>query len=228
MVDKNPYEKDDVNVPDFTNQETNGDGPIFDMDTTSISTQTDPFDPIEEAESSSKTAIVVLIAFLILFVIGSITGWIFGITKSKEAANIKEEFDSYKITAQKQISDLETQVSTLEASIQTPTVTPESTTTTEGESSTTTTSGTLYKVVSTTGLSVRPAAGKTDAYAAYDKLKADVQKKVSNNGTSVSIANGTEIGILSTQTVGSQVWGQIDDNAWICLKDGNDELATKK
>ena len=84
MVDKNPYENDDVDVPNFGETEEKGADPIFNMDTTSVTPETDAYTTEEEAESSSKVAIVVLIVFLVLFLVGTISGWLFGISKSNE------------------------------------------------------------------------------------------------------------------------------------------------
>lgn len=218
MIDKNPYEKDDVNVPNFTNQETNGDGPIFNMDTTSITTQTDSFDPMEEAESSSKTAIIVLVAFLILFVIGSITGWIFGITKSKEAANVQEEFDTYKVTSQKQITDLESQVSALQLEIE---ANKNNNTSSEGSTSTdpgTKTEANTYYLMEES-VSVRPSAGATDSYADYSKLPDDIKNIVYQDGSKVT-TRAAKFPVYETKTVGSTNWGRIADNAWVCIDYG--------
>lgn len=230
MIDKNPYEKDDVNVPDFTNQETNGDGPIFNMDTTSITTQTDSFDPMEEAESSSKTAIIVLVAFLILFVVGSITGWIFGITKSKEAANVQEEFDTYKVTSQKQITDLESQVSALQLEIEeNKNNSNNDNTSSEGSTSTgtgTATEANTYYLMEE-GVTVRTGAGTANSAVDYSKLPDDIKNIVNNvvdkdntKNNTVTTRNAKFPVYETKQDSEGLTWGRIADGAWVCLKFG--------
>ena len=234
MIDKNPYEKDDVNVPNFSNQETNGNEPIFDMDTTSVTSQTDSFDPMEEAESSSKTAIIVLIAFLILFLIGSISGWIFGISKSKEVSTLQADFDKYKETSKKQISDLETQISELQVQIQqgntatnTDTNTDNNATsggTTSTDPGTKTEANTYYLMQE--GVTVRTGAGTSNAPVNYDSLPTDIKNIVNNVVDKDNSKNNTvttrsaKFPVYETKTVDNKNWGRIADGAWVCIDFG--------
>lgn len=218
MVDKNPYEKDEVDVPDFGETEEKANDPIFNMDTTSVIPETDSFNVEEEAESSSKTAIIVLIVFLVLFLVGAISGWLFGISKSGEVSRVLQEYDAYKVKTQKQITDLETQISTLKLEIEQNSIS-------EGDS---TPSGTGEKTDSNTfylmedGVKVRTGAGTSFDVVNYDKLPNDIKDLVVYDKASKSVTTKkAKFPVLETKKDSSnQTWGRIADNAWVCLEFG--------
>lgn len=229
MIDKNPYEKDDVDVPNFGDSQDKGNDPIFNMDTTSISPETDSFSIEEEAESSSKTAIIVMVVFMVLFLIGAISGWLFGINKSGEATRAKEELDQYKITAQKQITDLETQLSTITLERDTlkaqQTVSNENTGT--GDNTGTNATGPGTKTEANTyylmdeGVGVRSGAGTSNAYVDYNKLPQDIQNLVyyDKEGKKVT-TRPKKFPVYEIKQAGNQNWGRIADNAWVCIDYG--------
>lgn len=225
MVDKNPYENDDVEVPNFGEAEEKGAEPIFNMDTTGITPETDAYTTEEEAESSSKVAIVVLIVFLVLFLVGTISGWLFGISKSNEVNTIKEESSALEVKLNKQITDLQTKVTTLEAELAAAKTTDTTTTdggeTQSGNSNTTA----IAKYSMQDGVSVRTGAGTNFDLANYDKLPGDVKDLVvydkDKDGKIKSLTTKNVVfSIYETKTNGSQNWGRIADNAWICLDYG--------
>lgn len=233
MVDKNPYEKDEeVNVPDFGDSEDKGTDPIFNMDTTGLSSETDSYSVEEEAESSSKTAIIVLIVFLVLFLVGAVSGWIFGISKSNEVSTITEEYTAYKEKTQKQITDLETQVSTLQAKV-TELESNTSSNSTEGGS---TSSGTGTKTEANTYYSmkadvkVRTGAGTSYEIANYDKLPNEIKDIVLYDAASKTITTkAAKFPIYETKEDSSKnLWGRIADNAWVCLKYQGEDWGTKQ
>ena len=222
IIDKNPYEKDDVEVPNFGDQNTGGGDPIFNMDTTSVSRETESFDIEEEAESSSKVAIVVLVVFLVLFLIGSVTGWIFGISKSKEVTSITEEYDAYKVKTKKQITDLEAQVSTLKLLVEQAKPVESETgdgTTSSGEG-TKTEANTFYLMED--GVAVRTGAGTSFDVVNYDKLPNDIKDLVFYDKDSKKVTTRkVKFQILETKNDSSNTtWGKICDGAWVCLKYG--------
>lgn len=222
MVDKNPYEKDDVNVPNFGDAEDKGNEPIFNMDTTSVVPETDSFDIEEEAESSSKAAIIVLVVFLVLFLVGAVSGWLFGISKSREVTKAYEEYDAYKAKTQKQITDLETQVSTLQAQIaQNSSSSSESSSSEPGEK---TEANTYYLMDQ--GISVRNSAGSTE-FADYSKLPNDIKDLVFQDGKKITTRN-VKFPVSETKEVGGNIWGKIADNAWVCIKYGSEEWGKKQ
>ena len=226
MVDKNPYENDDVEVPNFGEVEEKGADPIFNMDTTGVVPETDAYTTEEEAESSSKVAIVVLIVFLVLFLVGTISGWIFGITKSNEVNTIKEEASALSVKLNSQITELNTKVASLEAELPPAKSSGSSTTTTPTDSGNTQTPSNsnttaIAKYSMQDGVSVRTGAGSTFGYVSYDKLPNDVKDYVVyDKATGAVTTRNTVIPIYETKTNGSQNWGRIADNAWICLDYG--------
>lgn len=230
MIDKNPYEKDDdVNVPNFGESQDKGNDPIFNMDTTSISPETDSFSIEEEAESTSKVAIIVLVVFMVLFLVGAISGWLFGITKSGEVTRVKEELDQYKITAQKQITDLETQLSTVTLERDTLKAQQATTNTTDttGDNTGTNATGPGTKTEVNTyylmdeGVGVRTGAGTSNAYVDYNKLPQDIQNLVyyDKEGKKVT-TRAAKFPVYEIKQAGNQNWGRIADNAWVCIDYG--------
>ena len=227
MIDKNPYEKDDVDVPNFGEPQERQNDPIFNMDTTSISPETDSFSIEEEAESSSKTAIIVLVVFLVLFLIGSISGWLFGLSKSGEVSRVQEDFDSYKMSAESKYNSLQEEYSVLAAELEQ--LKAQQTVSTEtGETGGTTSIGEGTKVEAGTyylmeeGIGVRTGAGTSNAYVDYTKLPKDIQDLVyyDKEGKKVT-TRPVKFPVYETKTDSeSQTWGRIADNAWVCLKYG--------
>ena len=223
MVDKNPYENDDVEVPNFGETEEKGTNPIFNMDTTGIVPETDAFTTEEEAESSSKVAIIVLIVFLVLFLVGTISGWLYGISKANEANTIKEESSALEVKLNKQITDLQTKVSTLEAELA---ATKTTDTTTPTDSGNTQSSGNsnataIAKYSMQDGVSVRTGAGANFEFVNYDKLPNDVKDLVVHDTATKAVTTRAKVfPVYETKTNGSQNWGRIADNAWICLDYG--------
>ena len=218
MVDKNPYEKDDVDVPNFGEPESKENDPIFNMDTTSVTSETDTLSLEEEAESSSKVAIVVLIILLVLFLVGAVARLIFGFSKSKEVSTITEEYSAYKEKASKEINELQAKVSTLETELAS---LKSSGTTTGGESSTgtgtQTEANTYYSMDE--GVGVRPSAGDTSKYADYNKLPTDIKDKVYQNGNTIT-TRSAKFPVYETKQVDGKNWGRIADNAWVCIDYG--------
>ena len=224
MVDKNPYENDDVDVPNFGETEEKGADPIFNMDTTSVTPETDAYTTEEEAESSSKVAIVVLIVFLVLFLVGTISGWLYGISKANDVNTIKEEASALEVKLNKQITDLQTKVSTLEAELAQ--AKAASTTTTTDGSGNTQTSGNsnttaIAKYSMQDGVLVRTGAGANFEFVNYDKLPNDVKDLVVHDTATKAVTTRNKVfPVYETKTNGSQNWGRIADNAWICLDYG--------
>ena len=218
MVDKNPYENDDVEVPNFGETEEKGADPIFNMDTTGVVPETDAYTTEEEAESSSKVAIVVLIVFLVLFLVGTISGWLFGISKSNEVNTVKEEASTIEKKLNEEITSLQTQVSTLTAELE---AAKAATTTTTDSGSTqpgTSTPANTYYLMED-GVSVRPSAGSTDSYADYSKLPDDIKNIVYQDGKKVT-TRAAKFPVYETKEVGGKSWGKVADNAWVCLDYG--------
>ena len=221
MIDKNPYENDDVNVPNFGETEEKGSDPIFNMDTTSVTPDTDAFSVEEEAESSSKAAIIVLIVFLVIFLVGAVAGLLFGISKNSEVARVTEEFDAYKIKAQKQITDLETQVSTLQLENEQNNNSSEGTTSGTGEK---TEANTYYSI--TDGVKVRTGAGTGFDIVNYDKLPNEIKDIVLYDKASGSVTTkSAKFPVYETKDGDGHTWGRIADGAWVCI---DKDLATKQ
>lgn len=229
MIDKNPYEKDDVNVPNFGDAGDKENEPIFNMDTTSVMPETDTLNIEEEAESSSKVAIVVLIILLVLFLVGAVAGLLFGFSKSKEVSTVMEEYDAYKVKTQKQINDLETQVSTLTAENA---ELKSSSSTSTGDSnssgtSTQTTANTYYLMDA--DIKVRTGAGTSYDVVNYDKLPSDIKDLVIyNKDTKAVTTKKAKFPVYETKQEGNNLWGRIADNAWVCIKYGNEEWGKKQ
>lgn len=222
MVDKNPYEKDEVNVPNFGETEEKGSEPIFNMDTTSVIPETDAFSVEEEAESSSKTAIIVLIVFLVIFLVGAVAGLLFGISKNSEVARVKEEYDAYKVKTQKQITEYETQISTLQLELE-----QSKSNSNEGSADGTgekTEANTYYKI--TDGVKVRTGAGTSFSIVDYDKLPADIKDLVLYDKASKSVTTkSAKFPVYETKEADGHTWGRIADGAWACI---DKDLATKQ
>ena len=222
MVDKNPYENDEVNVPNFGETEEKGVDPIFNMDTTNVTSETDSYDAEEEAESSSKLAIIILIVFLVLFLAGAVAGLLYGFSKAKEVNTIKEESTAMQAKYEAQINELNTKVSELEVALeQAKTTPPESTSSEGGSSSQTTTSTAIAKYSMQDGVSVRTGAGTNYGIVNYDKLPNDVKDLVVYDQATKAVTTRNKVfPIYETKQNGTQNWGRIADNAWICIDYG--------
>ena len=222
MVDKNPYENDEVNVPNFGETEEKGVDPIFNMDTTNVTSETDSYDAEEEAESSSKLAIIVLIVFLVLFLAGAVAGLLYGFNKAKEVTTIKEESSAMQVKYESQISELNTKISELEKALEeAKTVTPGSASSGGGSSSQTTTVTAIAKYSMQDGVSVRTGAGTNYEIVNYDNLPKDVKDLVVYDQATKSVTTrNIVIPIYEAKTVDGKNWGRIADNAWICTDFG--------
>lgn len=224
MTNKNPYENG-VDIPEFVEKnDSDIDMSVFKM----ADNQKDNFDDDEYDEEPSRKispkGIMILGGILIvLLLIAAISGWIFGISKNNSLTKLQAEYE----TVTKKLTEAETTITTLQNN--NTVLQAELDKYKDGGSSSaggvTTVSGDKYKFAG--DISVRDAAG-SKKFANFDKLPTDVADNVYQNGGQVTTRDGAIMVVSETKEVDGNVWGKVANNAWICIKYGSEEWATKQ
>lgn len=222
MTDKNPYEnQDSVDIPDFSSSKSDDttqdiDRSIFDMD----DEDEEEYEEDEEPKYRRVKQSVIIAAgilFVILLVLSIVT-LVYGLNKRAAYKDLKEQYDAYQTNVAAKEADLNNQISVLKKQLE------EATKGSQVDQA----GGDLYIVH--LGVSVRKEAN-TNAYADYNSLPQSIQQLCDENDGVVIIRQGSSVNVLETKTEnsseGNRVWGRIADNAWICLKQGDDEYCTK-
>lgn len=228
MTDKNPYEnQDSVDIEDFAaeaEEEKKKKHSFFNID------DEDEDESLEEDEEEEeervpeyrrvrKEIIIVSCCLIVLLLVLSIVSLIYGFSKNKNYNNLKADYEAYvsktaasETALNNQIADLKKQVEEL---------------TKKDPAVVDPVNGSSYKIVATAGINVRNAVASS-TFANYDLLPDNVKTLCANNGGSVTIEGGKVVTVLETANNGSDVWGRIADNAWICLKNGDEDWAVKQ
>lgn len=222
MTDKNPYEnQDSVDIPDFSSLKT--DDTNQDIDRSIFSMDDEDEEEYEEDEEPKyrrvkQPIIIATGVLLVILLVLSIAALIYGLNKSSAYKDLKAQYDAYQTNAAAKEADLNNQITALKKQVE------ELTKASQGEAS----GDNLYIV--NLGVSVRKEAN-TNAYADYKSLPQNIQQLCDENDGVVIIRQGSSVNVLETKTEnsssGTRIWGRIADNAWICLKQGDDEYCTK-
>lgn len=224
MTDKNPYEnQDSVDIPDFSSLKSDDstsdiDRSIFNMDDEEDEEYEEDEEPVyRRVKQPIIIASGIVLAVLLIL---SIVLLVYGLNKSAAYKELKIQYETLQTNAAAKEADLNSKIDALTKQIE------ELTNGSRGQSDST--EGDLYIVH--LGVSVRKEAN-TNAYADYKSLPQSIQQLCDENDGVVIIRQGSSIRVLETKTEnsenGTRVWGRIADNAWICLKQGNDEYCTR-
>ena len=223
MTDKNPYEnQDSVDIPDFSSLKT--DDNTSDIDRSIFNMDDEDEEEYEEDEEPKyrrvkQPVIIATGIVLVVLLILSIAALIYGLNKNSAYKDLKVQYETLQTNSAAKEADLNNQIAALNKKIE------ELTKGTSGD----VTGDNVYTV--NVGVSVRKEAN-TNAYADYKSLPQSIQQLCDENDGVVVIRQGSSVNVLETKTEssssGNRVWGRIADNAWICLKQGDDEYCTKK
>ena len=223
MTDKNPYEnQDSVDIPDFSSLKSDDttsdiDRSIFNMDDDE---DDEEFEEEEEVvyRKVKQPVIIASAIVLVVLLILSIVALVYGLNKRAAYNDLKVQYETYQTNVAAKEADLNNQIAALNKQIE------ELTKGSQGQA----TGDNVYTVK--LGVSVRNDANK-NAYANYKSLPQSIQQLCDENDGVVIIRTGSKVNVLETKTENgsdaTRIWGKIADNAWICLKEGNDEYCVK-
>lgn len=224
MTNKNPYENG-VDIPEFVEKNDNDiDMSVFKMAEDGGNIDVDDEEYEEESRKLSPKGVMIIGGIVIvLLLVASISGWIFGISKNNSLTKLQAEYDTVaaKLTeADSTITTLQNNITVLNAEME---KLKGSQTTTGG--STEELKGDKYKFAA--DISVRDGAG-SKKFADFNKLPDAVADCVYENDGQVTTRDGAIMAVSETKEVDGNVWGKVANNAWICIKYGGEEWATKQ
>lgn len=229
MTDKNPYENG-VDIPEFVEKNDNDiDMSVFKMAENEVNNSSfdieddeEEYDDEPKRKLSSKGIIIIGGALIVLLLIGTVSGWIFGISKNNSLKALQAEYDTIKVKldeANTTVTTLNNENIDLKAKITELETKNTSSSTEEGEE----VSGDKYKFDG--DINVRDAVG-SKTFANFDKLPDRVADQVyydSANKTLVTREDAV-ITVIETKADSSgNTWGKVADNAWICIKHKNEK-----
>ena len=224
MTDKNPYENLDDEIKDFSSKKQDDiDHSFFNL---SDDEDDDEYENEEDEEESEpdyrrvrQELIIFAIVMLAVFLLTTVISLVYGSSKNKAYNNLKVDYEAYVAKTNASETALNAQIADLKRQIEELSKDNDKQEVPEG--------GASYKIVATNGINVRNDVG-SNFWTNYNNLPENVKSLCDSNGDQVTIANGTIVTILETKVNGSDTWGKIADNAWICIKLGNDDLAVKQ
>lgn len=220
MFGKNPYENEDsIEIQDFSNDDEDNVKETF--------LETDEELEEEEEETVKKEpvyrrvkqeVIIVAGALLALLLVLAIIALVYGANKNKAYNDLRADYEAYISKATANETDLKKQISDLQKQL-TEATTPKVEVSADAVN---------YKIIATDGINIRDGVG-SKVFADYSKLPDDVKSLLNSNNDGVTVDNGTVLKVLETKTDSSgNIWGRIADNAWLCLKNGDEEWAVKQ
>ena len=234
MAEKNPYENDSVDIPDFSSTKDDDE----DIDRSIFSLNNDEEEDEDEDDEEyydeapkyykvKRSALIICIVVFCLLLVGAVFGIIWGVSNNNKYNSLKTEYDTYVSKAKETENSLNAKITELEAQINS---SSSSSSETDGTSSETTT----YKVSDAVGsINVRSGANSNNSRVKYSDLPSDVQSSVKENddGYAYVEANSTfKVLETSKDTDSSEnkVWAKIADNAWICIESDGAKWASKQ
>ncbi len=237
MNERNPYESDDtVDIPDFSSIKVNDDDidrSVFKMNddtsTTSFEESEDYDEDYEEEDEEvsyrrvKKSGVVLMGAIMVILLILSVFGIVWGISKNKAYTTLKSEYDAYVSKASAMETELNNKITELQNQINNSSSNSSST---DGSA---TTEAVTY-VVSADVVKVRSKATVDSDWVAYSSLSSSVQSSIHQNadGQAYAVADD-KVAVYETASDSSgNTWARIDTNAWIAVVYGGDTWASKQ
>ena len=233
MAEKNPYENDSVDIPDFSStkdEDEDIDRSIFslndDEDEAEDEDDEEYYDEAPKYYKVKRSALVICIIVVCLLLVAAVFGIIWGVSKNNKYNSLKSEYDTYVTKAKETEIALNSKITELEAQIKN---SSSSSSETDGTSSETST----YKVVIDNSINIRSGANSNNSRVKYSDLPSDVQSSVKQNadGYAYVEANST-FKVLETakdsDSSEDKVWAKIADNAWVCIESDGEAWASKQ
>lgn len=226
MVNKNPYENDEtVDIPDFAKKakEEDIDMSVFKLpknDKSEEDYDDEEYydDEYDDGPKVSKAAIIIGIVVVVLLAAAAIFGFVWGSNQKKAAAAALQQVETLKTenaALTTKVTELQTQITELQ----------------KKQSGTTTGDATTSKnyTIAVDSVNLRAGAGTEYDYVDYSDLDDTLAKVASESeeGTAY-LVKGANITVLETKTNGSDTWGKLADEVWVCLKQGTTDFATAK
>lgn len=234
MLEKNPYENG-VDIPDFVEtKEDDIDMSVFKMSEDELKSNTssldfaaeDEYDYDDDEEDdepkrklSAKGVVLVGGLLIAVLLITTIIGFVFGFSqkgKVKELQAQVETVNAQLVEANNKVTALQNEITAMKAAAEA-----------EKEPQPQT-GGSSYKIVSSSGIRVRNAAGATgNSYAKEADCK--VLKDVNINEGVIMLSSGADVNVYETVEVSGATWGRIVDgkDVWICLKMADGSVLAK-
>lgn len=227
MNEKNPYESDDtVDIPDFSSikvKDDDIDRSIFKMNDDEPSyDENDDEEEYEEDDDENyrtvkKSGVVLIGAVIVVLLVLAVFGIFWGVSKNKAYTTLKNDYDAYVSKAQATETELNNKIAELQNQINNSSNTNSGVTT--GETST-------YKMSAT--VRIRTGAGTSNSQTKYNDLADDIKKYASDSDGMAFIDAGTVFTATESKSEGNNVWVKMADNAWVCIKYGDETWATKQ
>ena len=232
MAEKNPYENDSVDIPDFSStkdEDEDIDRSIFslndDEDEAEDEDDEEYYDEAPKYYKVKRSALVICIIVVCLLLVAAVFGIIWGVSNNNKYNSLKTEYDTYVSKAKETETTLNAKITELEAQINS-----SSSSSSDGTSTETST----YKVSdAVSSINVRSGASSSNARVKYSDLPSDVQSSVKQNddGYAYVEANST-FKVLETSkdsdSSENKVWAKIADNAWVCIESDGEKWASKQ
>ena len=232
MAEKNPYENDSVDIPDFSSTKDDDediDRSIFSLndDEEEVEDEDDEeyYDEAPKYYKVRRSALIICIVVFCLLLVGAVFGIIWGVSNNNKYNSLKSEYDTYVSKAKETENSLNAKITELEAQINS-----SSSSSSDGTSTETST----YKVSdAVSSINVRSGASSSNARVKYSDLPSDVQSSVKQNddGYAYVEANST-FKVLETSkdsdSSENKVWAKIADNAWVCIESDGEKWASKQ
>lgn len=236
MFDKNPYENEDQFESIDEKNEDEVDMSAFNLADNNSETQDYDYDDDDDEEGGRrklnyKGVVIIGAVLIVLLLIASIAGWIFGISKNNALTKLKDEYATLETkltTANNDLATLKNEYTLLSAELEKLKTQSNESGTTETGTGTTTEEGTKYKM--TEGVAVRTGAGSSNAIVNYDDLPEDIQNIVYYDKDNKKVTTREAVfPILETkQDSNSNTWGRIAKGAWVCLVYQGETWGTKQ
>lgn len=226
MFDKNPYE----NENEFENYEEKKEDEVdmsaFNLADNNAETQDYDYDDEEETETRKlnyKGIVVVGAILIVLLLIASIAGWIFGISKNNALTKLKDEYatlESKLTTANNDLATLKNEYTVLSAELEKVKSQANESGSTETGTGTTTETGTKYKMQD--GVSVRKGAGTSNDFIDYKSIPEEIKDLVIYDEKTGAVTTREAVfSVYETKSDSeSKTWGRIAKGAWVRLDFG--------
>ena len=232
MAEKNPYENDSVDIPDFSSNREDDDDidrSIFSLNDEDVEEEDEEeyYDEAPKFYKVKRSVLVICIVLICLLLVGTVFGIIWGVSNNNKYNSLKSDYDAYVTKAKETETTLNSKISELEAQINSSNSTNNETNSTGSETFT-------YKVSSEVNtINIRSGANSSNTRVKYSDLPSDVQSSVKQNddGYAYVERNGTfKVLETSKDTDSSEnkVWAKIADNAWVCVESDGVKWASKQ
>ncbi len=231
MTERNPYENDSVDIPDFSSikdEDEDIDRSIFTMNEEDEIHQDDEdeeyYDDEPKYHKVKQSALIVCIVVAALLVIATVFSIVWGVSKNNKYNSLKNEYDAYVTKAKETETTLNAKITELEAKI--------NSSTSNGSDTNSSTSETVtYKVSSAVDtINIRSEASASSDRVKYDSLSSAVQSVVHKNseGYAYVETNGSFAVYETKKDSDGNLWARIDTNAWVCVENGGTTWASKQ